>query len=103
MPYTQGVHGGEVFGGLRLPAFVGGDDEQHGGHGPHAGQHGGDEPLVSRDVDEREPFTRWQIRPREAQVDAAQTNPPEPRSDSDEEIPHRSTDVSHVMRPGARR
>ena len=60
---------GEVLGGLRHPALVGGDDEQHGRHRADAGQHGRHEPLVARHVDERHDLAAGQRRPGEAEVD----------------------------------
>ena len=50
-----------MLGRLRHPALVGGDDEQHGGHGPDAGEHGRDEPLVAGHVDERDLAARRSV------------------------------------------
>ena len=49
---AEGVHGGEVLGGLRHPAAVGGHHEHDGGHRAEAGQHVRHEALVPGDVDE---------------------------------------------------
>ena len=69
-----------MLGRLRHPALVGGDDEQHRRHRPDAGEHRGDEPLVARDVDERDLARPRQRRPGEPEVDrhaaAALLGPP---------------------------
>jgi len=59
---------GEVFFGLRHPAFGGRDDEHDRGHRTHSREHVGDEPLVARHVDERD-LPSADRRPREAEVD----------------------------------
>ena len=54
VPHPEGVEGGEVLGGLRRPALVGGDHDQRGrapGRRRRACCH---EPLVPGDVDERD-------------------------------------------------
>jgi hypothetical protein len=55
--------------GLRLPALVRGDDEQHQPNGTDAGEHVADEPLVTRDVDEADLATARQGGPGVAEVD----------------------------------
>ena len=58
VPDPEGVHGGEVLGGLRHPAPVGRHDEHDRRDRAQTGQHVGDEALVAGDVDERE-LLRW--------------------------------------------
>ena len=53
VPHAEGVQRGEVLRGLRHPRVVGGDHEQHGGHGTDPGEHRRHEPLVPGHVDER--------------------------------------------------
>jgi len=63
------VDGGEVLGGLRHPAAVGGDNEQHRGDRADACQHVRHEPLVARHVHEGDPLSARQAAPREAEID----------------------------------
>src|SRR6266403_5034267 len=46
----------EMFAGLRLDGFVRGDYQQHQVDSGGAGQHVGDEALVSGDIDKAEPY-----------------------------------------------
>ena len=46
----------DVLGGLRLPAAVSGDDEQGRRHRTDAGEHRGQELVMSRNIDERDRF-----------------------------------------------
>ena len=54
VPDVEGVQRGQVLGGLRHPALVGGDHDQRGRHRADAGEHVGDEPLMPGYVDERD-------------------------------------------------
>jgi hypothetical protein len=69
VPHAERVEDGDVLGGLRRPAVVRRDHDQRRGHRSDTGQHVADEPLVPRDVDDREPAPRGQRRPGEAEVD----------------------------------
>ena len=66
---AQRVDRGQVLGGLRHPAAVGGHHEQHRRHRSDSGQHVRHEPLVSGHVHKRQPLTARQRQPGEAQVD----------------------------------
>src|SRR5205807_1441742 len=59
----------EVFLGLRLPAFGGGDDEEARVDAADAGEHVGDEARVPGHVDERDLVARRQRGRREPEVD----------------------------------
>jgi hypothetical protein len=61
VPDTEGVHGGQVLGGLRHPAAVGRHDEHDGGDRPEAGEHVRDEALMARDIDEGQHLPRRPI------------------------------------------
>ncbi len=52
VPHSEGGQGVQVLGGLRHPAFIGGDHEQHCGDRADPGQHVGHEALVTRHIDE---------------------------------------------------
>ncbi len=52
--HRERVERGEVLARLPAPPLVGGHDEQHGRGRPDPGEHVGDEPLVTRHVDERD-------------------------------------------------
>ena len=65
---AESQYRGEMFLGLRHPAFGGGDDEHHRRRCPNACEHVRDEALVARHVDECEP-PAVDLGPREAEVD----------------------------------
>jgi hypothetical protein len=62
----------QVLARLRHDAFIGGDDQQHHIHAAGAGDHGLQEPLVARDVDQPEaPPAHVEVREAELDRDAA--------------------------------
>jgi len=99
----EGVHGGQVLGGLRHPAAVGRHDEHDGRDRAEAGEHVGDEALVAGDVDEREVLPGWQGHPGVAEVDGhapAALLRPAVRFHSGEGTDERGLAVVHM--PGGR-
>ena len=63
------IEDGQVLGGLRHGAFVGGDDEQRGVDAADTGQHVLDEALVAGDVDDADVCPAGQRQPGEAEID----------------------------------